>query len=197
MVFLRWRRMARRLAPLIVAALWLAASVAGEPPSLAPHSEYEIESAMLYNFTKFIEWPEHALGAPGAPLTACVWADDSMATALEAALRNKSIHGHPVAVRRLLPGGDPSGCAVLFLGGTDRKQMARMVRAVERSPVLTVSDQSLFARQGGVVAFLHDGNRIRFEINLDAAERAGLQMSSQLLQLAAIWREKPPGTEMR
>jgi len=186
---LTWRRGARRLVPLLVAGLSLAAAVTAQSPPVAAHSEYEIESAMLYNFTKFIEWPENALGAGGTPVSVGVLGDEPMAAALEAALRNKSIHGHPVIVRRLHSSSDPGGCVLLLVGGADRKEIARLVRTVARSPVLTIGDQALFSREGGIVAFIHDGNRIRFEINLDAAERACLQVSSQLLQLAGIWRE--------
>ena len=60
------------------------------------------------------------------------------------------------------------------------------------SPVLTVGEHVQFSRLGGVIAFIRDGNRVRFEINLDAADRAGLQVSSKLLRLAAVWRENPP-----
>jgi dihydroxyacid dehydratase/phosphogluconate dehydratase len=60
------------------------------------------------------------------------------------------------------------------------------------SPVLTIGEHVPFSRLGGIIAFIRDGNRVRFEINADAAERAGLQVSSKLLRLAAVWRENPP-----
>jgi hypothetical protein len=189
---LTWRRGAICLAPLCIAGISLAAQAASEPPPAAQHSEREIESAMLYNFTKFVEWPGNALGAGGFPVVVGVWGDDSLLPVLEAALRNKTIYGHPVVVRRLDSSADPRSCAVLFVGAADRKEIARIVQSVRRSPVLTIGGLVQFSRQGGVIAFIRDGNRIRFEINLDAADRAGLQVSSKLLRLASVWRENPP-----
>jgi len=189
---LAWRPGAGCLAPLCMAGISLAAQAPAEPPFAAEHSAREIESDMLYNFTKFVEWPGSALGEGGVPVVVGVWGDDGLVPVLEAALRNKTIYGHPVVVRRLDSGADPRSCAVLFVGASDRKEIARIVQSVKRSPVLTIGEVVQFSRLGGVIAFIRDGNRIRFEINLDAADRAGLQVSSKLLRLAAVWRENPP-----
>jgi hypothetical protein len=180
------------LAPLLMAGVSLAAvEASAEPPPAPAHSEYEIESAMLYNFTKFVEWPDGALGAVGAALVVGVLADDPMALVLAAALRDKTIYGHPVVVRRLNSSADSKSCTVLFVGASDRQDIARIVRSVGPSPVLTIGEYVQFSRLGGVIAFIREGNRIRFEINLDAADRAGLQVSSKLLRLADVWRENP------
>jgi hypothetical protein len=123
-----------------------------------------------------------------------VWGDDGLFPVLAVALRNKTVYGHPVVVRRLDSSADPRSCAVLFVGASDRKEIARIVQSVRGSPVLTIGELVQFSRLGGVIAFIRDGNRIRFEINLDAADRAGLQVSSKLLRLAAVWRDNPPQT---
>ena len=189
---LTWRRGAGCLAPLLMAGISLAAEDAAESPLGAAHSEYEIKSAMLYNFTKFVEWPGSALGEGGGPVVVGVLGDDALAPVLAAALRDKTVHGHPIVVRRLDSSADAKSCAVLLVGAADRKEIGRIVQSVGRSPVLTIGELVQFSRLGGVIAFIRDGNRIRFEINLDAAERAGLQVSSKLLGLAAVWRENPP-----
>jgi hypothetical protein len=189
---LTWRRGAGCLAPLLLAGISLAAETEAESALAAAHSAYEIQSAMLYNFTKFVEWPGSALGESGAPVVVGVWGDDGLVPVLEAALRNKTVDGHPIVVRRLDSSTDPKSCAVLFVGASDRKEIARIVQSVGRWPVLTIGERVQFSRLGGVIAFIRDGNRIRFEINLDAAERAGLHVSSKLLRLAAVWREAPP-----
>jgi hypothetical protein len=175
-----------------MAGISLGAEPTPESPLAAAHSEYEIQSAMLYNFTKFVEWPGSALGESGESLVVGVLGDDPMAPVLAAALRDKTIYGHPIVVRRLNSGADVRSCAVLLVGAADRKEIARIVQSVGRWPVLTIGERVQFSRLGGVIAFIRDGNRIRFEINLDAAERAGLHVSSKLLRLAAVWREAPP-----
>jgi hypothetical protein len=184
-------RVAGCLAVLPLAAISLATDTEAEPPAAAAHSENEIKSAMLYNFAKFVEWPAGALGEGGAAVVVGVWGDDQLVPVLEAALRNKNVDGHPIMVRRLGPGADPKSCAVLYVGSSDRKEIVRIVQSVGRSPVLTIGERVQFSRLGGVIAFLRDGNRIRFEINADAAERVGIQVSSKLLRLATVWRENP------
>ncbi|HUE22146.1 MAG TPA: YfiR family protein [Bryobacteraceae bacterium] len=186
------RRGAGCLVPLLMAGISLAGEAAVESPPAMAHSEYEIESAMLYNFTKFVEWPRSAWGEGGESLVVGVLGDDPMAHILASALRDKTIYGHPILVRRLNSGADVRGCAVLLVGAAERKEITRIVQSVGRSPVLTIGEREQFSRLGGVIAFIRDGNRIRFEINLDAADRAGLQVSSKLLRLAAVWRENPP-----
>jgi len=186
-----WRR-AGCLTLSVMAGISLAAEAAAESPVAAEHSAYEIESAMLYNFTKFVEWPDKALGESGVSVVIGVLGEDGLVPVLAAALGNKTVYGHPIVVRRLVSSAEAKSCTVLFVGASDRKEIARVVQAVGTSPVLTIGGIVQFSRLGGIIAFIREGGRIRFEINLDAAERAGLQVSSKLLRLAAVWRENPP-----
>ncbi|HXM40507.1 MAG TPA: YfiR family protein [Bryobacteraceae bacterium] len=188
---LMWRR-AGCLTLSVMAGISLAAEAAAESPVAAEHSAYEIESAMLYNFTKFVEWPDKALGESGVSVVIGVLGEDGLVPVLAAALGNKTVYGHPIVVRRLVSSAEAKSCTVLFVGASDRKEIARVVQAVGTSPVLTIGGIVQFSRLGGIIAFIREGGRIRFEINLDAAERAGLQVSSKLLRLAAVWRENPP-----
>jgi len=185
-----------RRATICLASLWLGAlSLAAESGNESPpaaYSEYEIESAMLYNFAKFVEWPAGALGNSGDPVIVGVFGDGGMASVLAAALRAKTVYGHPLVMRRLNSAADMKRCAIVFVGETNRQEIARIVQAVRESPVLTIGANAQFSRQGGVIAFIREGRRMRFEINLDAADRAGLTVSSKLLRLASVWRESPP-----
>jgi hypothetical protein len=170
----------------------LPAQDGAEPPGAA-RSQYEIKSATLYNFTKFVRWPDRALGAEGVPVLVGVWHDDHLVPALETALRNKTIQGHPIMVERLDSTTRAKGCAVLFVGASSPEEIARIVQSVGRLPVLTIGDRAQFSRLGGIVAFTHDANRIQLDINSEAAERAGLQVSSKLLRMAVVWREPLKG----
>ena len=168
-----------------------AGTAMSQSPLPAPHSEFEIESAMLYNFTRFVEWPEGALGPAGSPVVVGVVDGGEMAPILEQALANRTVGGHPIRVRRLNAGADLKSCAVLLVGSSGRQEIMRVVQSVERLPVLTIGEKSEFSKLGGIIAFIRDGNHIRFEINLDAAGRAQLQISSKLLRLAEVRRESP------
>lgn len=189
MGFLTWPRSGGCLGRVLLAGILLAAAAQPQPVTAQAHSESEIKSAMLYNFAKFVEWPEGALGGAGAPLVAGVVGDNEMVHALEATLGNRTVNGHPLRVRRVSSPTDLRACAILLVGSSDRAEIVRILQFVERRPILTIGENSEFSRLGGTIAFLRDGNRVRFEINLDAADRARLQVSSKLLRLAQVWRE--------
>jgi len=188
-ILMRRRCLGRVLLPLL-----LGVCLGAERDSLpgTERTEEEMKSAMLYNFIKFVEWPANALGENGTPLAVGVLGNEAFVAALNAALQGKTVSGHPLTVRRLDASADPKGCLAIYLGSSDNRQVARILQSVGRSPILTLGERAQFSRQGGIISFIRDGNRVRFEINLDAAERAGLQLSSKLLRLGTVWREAPP-----
>ena len=146
---------------------------------------------MLYNFTRFVDWPAGALGGEGAPVVIGVLGADSFIPELATVLRGKAIYGHPVAVRHIERIAGARNCAVLFVGAAGPKEIVRVLQSTAGAHVLTIGDSLEFARLGGMIAFIRDGNRIRFEVNLDAAERAGLEVSSKMLHLATVYRAGP------
>ena len=179
------------LALVLLEPVSLAAADPGSVPA-SGYSEYEMKSAMLYNFTKFIDWPASALGGGAAPLVVGVLGNDPFASWLDTALRNKTVCGHPVVVRRIESPARMKACHVLFVGASDPKQVAGILRALGHAPVLTIGDGERFAKLGGIIGFIWDGNRIHVKINLQAAQQADLGISSKLLRLTAIQAEAPP-----
>jgi hypothetical protein len=165
----------------------LTAGSGGALPSA--YGEYEVKSALIYNFARFIDWPPAALGEPEAPLIIGVIGNDAFGSLLDATMLSKTISGRPVEVRQFESLPDLKSCHILFVGVSEKKQVRRILQSIGRAPILTVGDGEEFAGLGGVIGFLLDGRRVRFEINLDAAERAGLQVSSKLLRLAKVRRD--------
>ena len=144
-------------------------------------SEYELKAAFLFNFAKFIDWPPNALeNATG--VSVCVLGDDPFGDLLDRTLAGKSVHERPLVVRRHDTLGDTGGCHILFVSAAEERRLARV--APPEAPVLTVGETDGFVQRGGIIAFAMDDKRLRFEINADAADRAGLRISSQLLKLA-------------
>ena len=144
-------------------------------------SEYELKAAFLFNFAKFVDWPPNALDK-AAGVSVCVLGDDPFGELLDRTLAGKSVHERPLVVRRhddLAATGD---CHILFVSAAEERRLARV--APPQAPVLTVGETDGFVRRGGIIAFAMDDSRLRFEINADAADRAGLRISSQLLKLA-------------
>ncbi len=159
------------------------------PPARAADEalEYQVKAAMIYNFAKFVRWPDGE--AAGKPLVVGVLGDDPFDGSLELALAGRSVFGSPVQVRNLDPSHGPFDCDVLFVGRSERRRIPQVLEQVRGRAVLTISDIDEFASAGGMIGFVIEDGRIRFEVNLDAARRAGLQISSKLLRLATGQRQ--------
>jgi len=160
---------------------------AAEPP---PPTEYQIKAAFLYNFAKFVEWPATALRDPGAPIIVAVLGEDPFGADLEQTLNGKSAGGRRVLVRRFKGVRDLEFCHILFISPSEKEHLRETLRALKNSNILTVGESDGFARLGGMINFIPEENRVRFEINIDAADRAGLKISSKLLKLAKIIRDR-------
>jgi hypothetical protein len=140
--------------------------------------EYRVKAAYLFNFTKFIEWPPGAI-SEGAPFTICVAGTNPFASALEDTIRGETVAGRSLQ-SRVAQGNEP--CQVLFVPhGVDA---GPILKRTGTQPVLTVGESPEFLRQGGIINFVRDGGKVRFEISQEAANRAQLRISSRLLRLA-------------
>jgi hypothetical protein len=148
-------------------------------------SEYQVKAAFLYNFVKFVDWPETPAGQEG-PIELCVLGKDPFGGALEHVVAGKTVNGRPLAIRRI---GDIAGvrsCHVLFVGGSEGGRITEILKAARAGSVLTVSEIDRFCERGGMVTLLMEGQRVRFRINSKMAASAGLRISSKLLQLAVL-----------
>jgi hypothetical protein len=153
-------------------------------------TEYEVEAAYLSNFGRFVEYPAKA-GVATEPFNVCVLGKDPFGPLLDAALKGETIGNQPMAAKRLPGLEDAAGCHILFLSSSTDNQLNTILGALGNSSVLTVSDMPEFTKRGGMIQFVLDGNRVRFEINIAAAQHAKLSLSSQLLKLAVAVRRAP------
>ena len=172
------------------AGLALAAMLALTPSIAAGNAaetatDIAVKAAFLYNFARFGEWP--ALPA-GATMILCVEGDDKVAAALVETVRGQQINGHALDVRRAQDSADWKTCHLLFLADASARRLAGGLDAIKTLPVLTVSDGKNFSDSGGIIELYIDSGRMRFAINVDAAEGSGLRISSRLLGLARIVR---------
>jgi uncharacterized protein DUF4154 len=163
--------------------------IALAPPSAGQaFDEYAVKAAFLLNFTRYTDWPAAAFSNETAPLVLCIIGEDRFGPALES-VNGKSVKGHPIQVDIKASATTVHHCHVAFISDSERSSLERWLQTVEKASVLTVSDIDRFARKGGVIGLLVEGGRVRFEVNLKAAERAQLKLSSNLLKLASIVRE--------
>jgi hypothetical protein len=150
----------------------------------AAASDVAVKAAFIFNFAKFTEWP--AL-PPAAPINICIAGDEPMAVALAQTVREQKIGGHGLAVVRPVDSTAWPDCQVLFIAA-NATVSAAVLDALRPLPVLTVSDRKGFSQTGGVIELYLEAGRMRFAINVDAAEDAGLRLSSRLLALARVVR---------
>jgi hypothetical protein len=140
-----------------------------------------LRAAFLYNFAKFTEWGDEA--TISGPLTICVLDDSAVEGALNDLVGESTINGRAVLISR---GARLRACHLVYVGITDRQRAASILDELQGAAVLTVSNGYDFVRLGGIVGLFVDEGRMRFAINPEAAQRAGLRLSSRLLQLAKI-----------
>jgi len=145
--------------------------------------EYLIKAAILFNVAKFASWPDSAFSYSGAPLSVCVLGEDPFGAALES-LHGKLVRNRPLVTARIDAIEDTPQCHILFVSRSEEGRLTAILDYVAELPILTVADIGRFANTGGIIALKDVDNRSRIEINLDAAERAGLRLSSKLLRLA-------------
>jgi hypothetical protein len=166
------------LVVVLVACMTTAVPVAQE---VAP--EYRVKAEYLYNFVKYVEWPEPS----NRTVRICVAGQNPFGSVLEELIRNERILRMPLTTKTIL--APEPGCDVIFAPRTSN--MGAYIRASAGMPILTVGETPRFIEQGGIIRFFAEDDGVRFEINRTAAERVGLRISSRLLQLAQITARGP------
>ena len=151
-----------------------------------------LKAAFVYNFVKFTEWPTGALGR-GERLSLCVLGDGPVADALQQTIEVGGVDGHPLTVEVLTPGSPTRSCHLLYVSGLDEKRLGQLLVGYKNSSAFTVGDADHFAEMGGVAQLIQEKNRLRFAINVEAAQRAYLKISSRLLTLAQIVKDLGSG----
>ena len=160
-------------------------------------AEYELKAAILYNLSRFVEWPPSAYPDSQAPTVLCILGQDPFGDALKTLGQKEDANGRPVSIRQLKNDNEIRDCHVLYISTSERKSVVPILARLKGSSVLTVGETSHFAVQGGIIQFTLEDKQVRFEINLDAASRVALKISSRLLVLARIVKDqerKPDST---
>jgi hypothetical protein len=148
--------------------------------------EYQVKAAYLYNFLKFVEWPESAFPDPLAPIVIGISGNDPFGNSLPQVIIGKTVQGRDLVIHKYHSGEDMHGAHILFISPSEKKRLPQILSSLSGSSVLTVSDAAGFLDAGGMIQFLPENDRVRFAINVDASSRAKLKMSSKLLSLAKV-----------
>lgn len=149
-------------------------------------TESQVKAVFLFNFASFVQWPGESPAAPSTPFIIGLLGADEMAGNLEEAVRGEQVDGRPLQVRRYRSVEEVEDCRILFIGRGHRAQLARVLDRLGGRGTLTVSDVEGSARNGVMIQLANEKNRVRLLINVDAAQAAGLTISSNLLRPAEI-----------
>lgn len=158
------------------------AAQAGSPPT----DSRIIKADMLYNFAKFVKWPDSSFQNTQGQLVFTILGEDPLAEALASTLSTRSVNGHPVFVRLVRRVADTAGSQVVYIAMSEAARAPEVLHLVQGSPALTVADSSGFVERGGMVDFSDATDHVQFEINQTRVERAGLKISAKLLALARV-----------
>jgi hypothetical protein len=150
---------------------------------------YDVEAAYLYNFGKFVRWPD-APAAATAPFTICILGEDNFGTKLDSLIANETMQGRSIVAKRLSTIAAADACQILYLGDSEAPRLAKDIAALQQKPILTVSGMPDFIQHGGMIGFVLQNKRVRFAVNLPNAERNGLNLSSELLKVAVYVNTK-------
>ena len=167
-------------ASIVLSTVWFSLFTAHSANAEPTSSEYAVKVAFIFNFLKFIQWPVGAFRDASEPVSVCVKEKSDLDGPIET-LQGKTVQDRSVQVRRIT-GGDPQGrCNVVYFGA----QPAGAGDLAQKYTV-TIGDAPHFANAGGIVNFFREGERLRFEINIEAARQADVQFSADMLRLARI-----------
>ena len=173
------------LVPMASVVIAFLAALPSSAQNSAPN-EYQVKAAFLFNFAKFIQWPDGTFTNSTSAFTVCVLGKDPFGKALDDAILGKRLAEHPAVLARAKRVQELPECQILFVSGSDSPPLTELLHVLRGRPELVVGETENFAASGGAIQFVLEENRVRFAINTDAVDRAGLRVSSKLLALATI-----------
>lgn len=168
----------------VVTAITLCSVLTGQAKPGEIAAEYAVKAGFLYNFCKFVEWPEEAFEHEDDPLMIGILGEDPFGSLLDKTVRDRTAQSRNIVIKRFRTLVDMEPCHVLFISKSEQEMISEILEKAKTSALLTVSEIEGFSRQGGIITFITVENKVRFEINREAAEGVGLHLSSKLLRLA-------------
>src|SRR5947209_5265337 len=168
------RRLSFRLWLTVLALAWGVLGVPALHAQTAKPTDYDVKAAYLYNFGRFVEWPTQSATSKSEHFTVCILGEDPFGPGLDSTLAGEMIGGKSVVAKRISSPQQSDDCRIVFLSSAESGHLKKIVAELDKKAVLTVSDMPQFAQLGGMIQFVLDGKKVRFEVNLTATQRAGL-----------------------
>jgi hypothetical protein len=153
-----------------------------------PLTQYQVEAIFLFNFAKYVDWPAAAFPNVTAPITIGVVGTDPFGDNLQNIIQGKTINGRPFVIKHLASDSDLGGCQILFISDSEATRMGEVLDRAGALPILTVGEDEEFAQNNGIINFVLKDGKVRLEIDLTAAKKNKLTISSRLLAVADVVR---------
>jgi hypothetical protein len=174
-----------RATPILGLSLAWLLTVGGGRAQETPPTEYKLKAAFLFNFAKYVEWPPAAFAEATSPMVIGILGENPFRDDLEPTIRDKTINNRPLVIKEFRSPAEATNCHILFISTSEKQRLPEILKSLHGASVLTVGETDGFTETGGMINFVTGGNKIRFQINVEAAKSAGLKVSSKLLSLAS------------
>lgn len=187
LVFRQVNAMLRYRIPLLLTGVMLLmGSVAPTAAQDSASSEYLVKAGFIYNFAKLVDWPATAFSQPDSPIVIGILGTDPFGPTIDRVLASKKVNDHGFVIKRIKSAADAKDCHILFISASETSHIGDDIRIAKSMPVLTIGEVPGFANRGGIINLTLEDSKVRFEVNVDAAKAADLNISSRLLALARI-----------
>ena len=183
----------RRLRAAVAILPLLLAGVALNAQNAGGSSEYLIKAGFIYNFANLVQWPASSFAQPDSPIVIVILGEDHFGTTLDRALEGKKVNARSFVIKRAhsvselqRTVGAQKECQILYVSSSEMSHLGEAIQMLKGVPVLTIGETPGFAKNGGIINLILEDNKVRFEVNVEAAKAADLNISSRLLALARI-----------
>jgi hypothetical protein len=170
----------------VLLCLSLAMGASAQSSESSDSSEYLIKAGFIYNFAQLVQWPSGAFSQADSPIVIGIFGTDPFGGIIDRVIENKKLDGRNLVVKRLKRGASIKDCNILFISSSEAAHLDEIIQSTKGMPILTIGETPGFAMRGGIINLTLEGNRVRFEVNIEAAKQANLNVSSRLLALARI-----------
>jgi len=170
----------------VLAGLLCAFALGAAVCMAAPQSEYRVKAVFLFNFAQFVEWPPETFRGPEEPFVIGILGSDPFGADLDAVVQGETVGQRRMAVERYRSVAELRNCNILYIGRNEIEHLPQILAALKGRSILTVSDADEANQSGVMIRLLNQSSHIRMQIDVGAAKRGNLTISSKLLRPAEI-----------
>lgn len=149
------------------------------PRETAP--EYAVKAALIYNFVQYVTWPAEAFPSQDSPFVIGILGQDPFGDVIDKVVEGRGVMGRRIQVRRVTLAEAATGCHVVFISREEGSFLADWLRALRTKPVLSVTESPEEISASATILFVKQGNSLRYDVNLETAEEAGLKIATPMI----------------